>query len=78
MSRVKRITIKGADIPQDYHILKPLLEWKRRKSRGVTGKFGFGVQNEAGQRLREFCQENPQVIANTLFQQHKKIGRAHV
>ena len=39
---------------------------------GVTGKFGFGVQNEAGQRLREFCQENPQVIANTLFQQHKK------
>ena len=72
MSRVKRITIKGADIPWDYHILKPLLEWKSRKSRGVTGKFGFGVQNEAGQRLREFCQENPQVIANTLFQQHKK------
>ena len=39
---------------------------------GVTGKFGFGVQNEAVQRLREFCQENPQVIANTLFQQHKR------
>ena len=38
----------------------------------VTGKFGFGVQNEAGQRLIEFCQENPLVIANTLFQQHKK------
>ena len=37
---------------------------------GVTGKFSFGVQNEAGQRLREFCQENPRVIANTLFQQH--------
>ena len=35
---------------------------------GVTGKFGFGVQNEAGQRLIEFCQENPLVIANTLFQ----------
>jgi len=39
---------------------------------GVTGKFGLGVQNEAGQRLIEFCQENALVIANTLFQQHKK------
>ena len=39
---------------------------------GVTGKFGLGIQNEAGQRLIEFCQENTQVIANTLFQQHKK------
>ena len=39
---------------------------------GVTGKFAFGVQNEAGQRLIEFCQENALVIANTLFQQHKK------
>ena len=39
---------------------------------GVTGKFGLGVQNEAGQRLIEVCQENPLVIANTLFQQHKK------
>ena len=35
---------------------------------GVTGKFGLGVQNEAGQRLTEFCQENALVIANTLFQ----------
>ena len=40
---------------------------------GVTGKFGFGVQNEAGQRLIEFCQENAPVIANTLFPQHKRI-----
>ena len=39
---------------------------------GVTGKFGFGVQNEAGQRLIKFCQENTLVIANTLFQQHKR------
>ena len=38
---------------------------------GVTGKFGHGVQNEAGQRLTEFYQENALVIANTLFQQHK-------
>ena len=39
---------------------------------GVTGKFGLGLQNEAGQRLTEFCQENALVIANTLFQQHKR------
>ena len=39
---------------------------------GVTGKFGLGVQNEAGQRLIKFCQENTLVIANTLFQQHKR------
>ena len=39
---------------------------------GVTGKFGLGVQNEAGQRLTEFCQENTLVIANTLFQQHRR------
>ena len=39
---------------------------------GVTGKFGRGVQNEAGQRLIEFCQENALVIENTLFQQHKR------
>ena len=39
---------------------------------GVTGKFGLGVQNEAGQRLIDFCQENPLVIATTFFQQHKK------
>ena len=39
---------------------------------GVTGKFGLGVQNEAGQRLTEFCQENALVIANTLFQQHRR------
>ena len=39
---------------------------------GVTGKFGLGVQNEAEQRLIEFCQENILVIANTLFQQHKR------
>ena len=39
---------------------------------GVTGKFGLGVQNEAGQRLIEFCQENALVIANTLFTQHKR------
>ena len=39
---------------------------------GVTGKLGLGVQNEAGQRLIEFHQENALVIANILFQQHKR------
>ena len=39
---------------------------------GVTGNFGLGLQNEAGQRLIEFCQENALVTANTLFQQHKR------
>ena len=39
---------------------------------GVTGTFGLGMWNEAGQRLIEFCQENARVIANTLFQQHKR------
>ena len=39
---------------------------------GVTGKFGLGVQNKAGERLTEFCQENALVTANTLFQQHRE------
>ena len=39
---------------------------------GVAGKFGLGVQNETGQRLTEFCQENALVIADTLFQQHRR------
>ena len=39
---------------------------------GVTGKFGLGIRNEAGQRLIDFCQENLLIIANTLFQQHKR------
>ena len=43
-----------------------------KETPGVTGRFGLEVQNEAGQRLREFCQENTLVIANTLFQQHKR------
>ena len=43
-----------------------------QETRGVTGKFGLEVQNEAGQKLIEFCQENALVIANTLFQQHKR------
>ena len=45
---------------------------RSKETPGLTGKFGLGVQNEAGQRLTEFCQENALVIANTLFQQHKR------
>ena len=52
--------------------LDVLLEVGGQEIPGVTGKFGLGVQNEAGQRLIEFCQENTLVIANTLFQQHKR------
>ena len=40
---------------------------------GVTGKFGLGVQNEAGKRLREFCQENALVMANTLLQHKRRL-----
>ena len=44
---------------------------------GVTGKFSLGIQNEAGQRLREFCKENSLVIANTLFQHTKDSTHGH-
>ena len=51
-------------------------DWKAKvgsqETLGVTGKFVLGIQNEAGQRLIEFCQENALIIANTLFQQHKR------
>ena len=52
------------------------MDWNEKvgsqETPGVTGKFGLRVQSEAGQRLIEFCQENTLVIANTLFQQHKR------
>ena len=62
-------------IPQK-HVLFIIGDWNAKvgsqETPGVTGKSGLEVQNEAGQRLIEFCQENALVIANTLFQQHKK------
>ena len=74
-----------AEVERFYEDLQDLLEldvcfiigdWNAKvgsqETLGVTGKFGIGVQNEAGQRLIEFCQENILVIANTLFQQHKR------
>ena len=52
-------------------------DWNARvgsqETPGVTGKFGLAVQNEAGQRLIEFCQKNALVIANTLFQQQRSL-----
>ena len=75
-----------AEVERFYEDLQDLLELKdvlsiigdwntkvgSEETPGVMGKFGLGVQNEAGQRLIEFFQENALVIANTLFQQHKR------
>ena len=77
-----------AEVEQFYEDLQDFLEltpkkdvlfiiqgWNSKESQeipGVTGKFGLGVQNKAGQRLIEFFQENALVIGNTLFQQHKR------
>ena len=62
-------------IPKEY-VLFIIGDWNAKvgnqKTPGVTGKFVLGVQNEEVQRLIEFCQENALVIANTLFQQHKR------
>ena len=69
---------EGAEVEQFYEDLQDLLELTPKKNvgsqetPGVTGIFGLGVQNEAGQTLIEFCQENALVIANILFQQHKR------
>ena len=58
------------------HVLFIIRDWNAKVGSqgipGVTGKFGLGVQNEAGQRLTEFCQEDMLVTANTLFQQHNR------
>ena len=57
-------------------ILFILEDWNAKvgsqETPGITGKFGLGIWNEAGQRLIEFCQENALVITNALFQQHKR------
>ena len=56
---------------------KKIGDWNAKKGSqetpGETGKFGLGVENEAGQRITEFCQEDALVIANTFFQQHKRL-----
>ena len=64
------------ELPLQKDVLFITEEWNEKvgsqETPGVTGKFGLGMQNEAGERLLEFCQENALVIANTLFQQHKR------
>ena len=58
------------------HVLFIMGDWNAKggshETPGVTGKFGLGVQNEPGQRLIDFCQENALVRVDTLFQQHKR------
>ena len=64
------------ELTQQKDVLFIIGDWNAKvgsqETPGVTGKLGLGVQNEAGLRLIEFCQENALVIANTLFQQHKR------
>ena len=64
------------DLTPKIDVLYIIGDWNAKvgsqETPGVTGKFGLGIQDEAGQKLIEFCQENPLVIANTLFQQHKR------
>ena len=69
-TRTSRTNTKKKDV------LLVIGDWNAKvgsqKILGVTGRFGLGVQNEAGQRLTDLCQENALVIADTLFQQHKR------
>ena len=64
------------ELPPQKDVLFIIGDWNAKvgsqETPGVTGKFGLGVQNEAGQRLIELCQKNTLVITNTLFQQHKR------
>ena len=75
---LKKLKLNGSMKTQDLLELTPkkdvlfiIGDWNAKlesqETPGVTGKFGLGIQNEAGQRLIEFCQENALVIANTLF-----------
>ena len=80
---LKKLKLNGYDDLQDLleithtkYVLFIIGDWNAKAGSqeipGVTGKFGFGVQSKAGQRLTEFCIENTIVIANTLFQQQKR------
>ena len=80
---LKKLKLNGYEDLQDLLELTPkkdvlfiIGDWNAKvgsqETPGVTGKFGLGIQNETGQKLIEFCQENALVIANTLFQQHKR------
>ena len=80
---LKKLKLNGYDDLQDLleithtkYVLFIIGDWNAKAGSqeipGVTGKFVLGIQNKAGQRLIEFCQENTLVIANTLFQQHRR------
>ena len=73
---LRKLNKQGDNIHQKKHVLFSIGDWNAKvgsqEISGVTGKSGLGVQNETGQRLTEFCQENIPVIADTLFQQHKR------
>ena len=73
---VLRRPTKPSRTPPKKDVLFIVQDWnakvRSQEIPGVTGKFGLGVQNEAGQRIIEFCQENTLVIANTLFQQQRE------
>ena len=64
------------ELTQKTDVLFIIGDWNAKvgsqETPGVTGKFGLGIWNEAGQRLIEFCQENTLVIANTFFKQHER------
>ena len=68
---------KTLELTAKKDVLFIIADWNAKvgsqETPGVTGKLGLGIRNEAGQRLIEFCQENTLVIADTLFQQHKRI-----
>ena len=67
---MQRVWVQSLDQELRSHMLHD--KTNKQETPGVTGQFGLGGQNEAGQRLIEFCQDNTLVIANTLFQQHKR------
>ena len=62
----------GVTLPSPFYYWDWNIKVGSQETPGVSGKFGLGMRNEAGQRLIVFCQENALVIANTLFQQHKR------
>ena len=79
----KKLRLNGYEDLEDLLELTPkkdvlfiIVDWIAKvgsqETPGVTGKFGLGMQNEAGQRLIDFCQDNALVIANTLFQQRTR------
>ena len=70
------VCYKVLELTSKKDVLFIIRDWNAKEGSqetpGITGKFGPGVQNEAGPRLIEFCQENTLVIANTLFPQYKR------